>query len=125
MVESLVFTAENWNIAQTVTVSAVDDAIDQIDPQTSVISHDASGGGYDTVTITNVSVSFNTHLQLRRLSRFRLSLSDHIGDTKRRIVVLLDIIFPEYEVSFQMPSFSALAKYWQRHLHHKNLLTLT
>jgi transposase len=43
---------------------------------------------------------FNTHLQLRRLSRFRLSLSDQIGDAKRRIVVLLDIVFPEYEEFF-------------------------
>jgi transposase len=43
---------------------------------------------------------FNTHLQLRRLSRFRLNLSDQIGDAKRRIVVLLDIVFPEYEQFF-------------------------
>lgn len=43
---------------------------------------------------------FNTHLQLRRLSRFRLSLSDQIGDTKRRIIVLLDVVFPEYEGFF-------------------------
>jgi transposase len=43
---------------------------------------------------------FNTHLQLRRLSRFRLNLSDQIGDAKRRIVGLLDIVFPEYEQFF-------------------------
>lgn len=37
---------------------------------------------------------------LRQLTRFRHVLTTNIGDIKRRIVVLLDQIFPEYETIF-------------------------
>lgn len=40
------------------------------------------------------------HLQLRQLARFRLTLSDTISDAKRRLLALLDMIFPEYETFF-------------------------
>lgn len=43
---------------QTVTVTAVNDQVDELlDPHTSVISHTASGGGYGSVTIDAVTVS--------------------------------------------------------------------
>jgi len=41
-----------------------------------------------------------THLQLRQLARFRASLSDQIGDAKRRILAVLDQVFPEYATLF-------------------------
>jgi transposase len=40
------------------------------------------------------------HLQLRQLARFRLSLTDQIGEAKRRIIGLMDRVFPEYESLF-------------------------
>jgi transposase len=40
------------------------------------------------------------HLQLKRLSRFRFSLADQIGDAKRRLLSVLDQVFPEYETLF-------------------------
>jgi transposase len=40
------------------------------------------------------------YLQLRQLSRFRFSLTDQIGDAKRRILAVLDRVFPEYETLF-------------------------
>ena len=40
------------------------------------------------------------HLQLKQLARFRLTLSDALGDAKRRITALLDMVFPEYEQFF-------------------------
>jgi transposase len=40
------------------------------------------------------------YMQLRQLSRFRFSLVEQIGDTKRRILSLLDQVFPEYESLF-------------------------
>lgn len=40
------------------------------------------------------------YMQLRQLSRFRFSLVEQIGDTKRRILSLLDRVFPEYESLF-------------------------
>jgi len=40
------------------------------------------------------------YLQLRQLARFRMSLSDQVGDAKRRILGVLDRIFPEYESLF-------------------------
>ena len=45
---SLSFTASNWNAAQTVTVSAGDDADGADDAAT--LTHVASGGGYGTVS---------------------------------------------------------------------------
>ena len=65
---SMTFTAGDWDTAQTVTVAAVDDTVDD-DGESVTLVHTASGGGYDdlaaslTVTITDnddprVTVSF-------------------------------------------------------------------
>lgn len=39
-------------------------------------------------------------LQLRELSRFRWQLIDQIGDNKRKVLNVLDRVFPEYETLF-------------------------
>jgi transposase len=39
-------------------------------------------------------------LQLRELSRFRFWLSENIGDCKRKLLAILDRVFPEYESMF-------------------------
>ncbi len=39
-------------------------------------------------------------LQLRELSRFRFRLSEQIGDVKRKLLSILDRVFPEYERLF-------------------------
>ncbi len=39
-------------------------------------------------------------LQLRELARFRFSLIDEIGDLKRKVLSILDRVFPEYETLF-------------------------
>lgn len=39
-------------------------------------------------------------LQLRELSRFRFWLSEQIGDCKRKLLTILDRVFPEYEQLF-------------------------
>ena len=39
-------------------------------------------------------------LQLRELSRFRFWLTDQIGDCKRKVLSILDRVFPEYETLF-------------------------
>ena len=49
----LTFTAVTWNSAQTVTVTAVDDATVE-GAHTGTITHAATGGGYDAVSIPNV-----------------------------------------------------------------------
>jgi transposase len=41
-----------------------------------------------------------TILQLRELTRFRWGLVDQIGDAKRRLLTILDRVFPEYESLF-------------------------
>ncbi len=53
---SLTFTVDDWNVAQTVAVTAVDDA-DAVVDGTVTIGHTASGGGYDSVTIDSVQVA--------------------------------------------------------------------
>ncbi len=39
-------------------------------------------------------------LQLKEMSRFRYHLSDQIGDCKRKLLSVLDRVFPEYETLF-------------------------
>ena len=51
---TLTFTTANWSTPHTVTVSAVDDAVVELSPHTGTISHTASGGSYDGVSISNV-----------------------------------------------------------------------
>jgi transposase len=46
------------------------------------------------------STSLPTLLQLRELARFRYGLTAQIGDCKRKIICVLDRVFPEYETLF-------------------------
>jgi transposase len=39
-------------------------------------------------------------LQLRELSRFRFRVTEQIGDCKRKVIAVLDRVFPEYETLF-------------------------
>ena len=45
----------------------------------------------------------DTILQLRELTRFRWGLADQIGDAKRRILTVLDRVFPEFADQFTDP----------------------
>ena len=54
---ALTFTANTWDTAQTVTVSGVDDAIDNDSDRSTTITHTVSGGGYDNVTAAGVAVT--------------------------------------------------------------------
>ena len=46
------------------------------------------------------SLSEENIVALRQLSRYRLALVDACGDCKRRVIALLDQVFPEYEKLF-------------------------
>ena len=53
---SLSFTTSNWNVAQTVTVSAVNDSYDETAAQnTATLTHSASGGDYTALSIASVT----------------------------------------------------------------------
>ncbi len=57
----------------------------------------------DFVRIANPSPTrqdLPVHLQLRELSRFRFRLNEQIGDIKRKLLTILDRVFPEYEQLF-------------------------
>jgi len=57
----------------------------------------------DFVRIANLPASSRdipALLQLRELSRFRFWLSEQIGDCKRKLLTILDRVFPEYETLF-------------------------
>jgi transposase len=57
----------------------------------------------DFLRISNPSASSRdipALLQLRELSRFRFWLSEQIGDCKRKLLTILDRVFPEYEKLF-------------------------
>jgi transposase len=57
----------------------------------------------DFIRIANLpatSRDIPTILQIRELSRFRFRLTEQIGDCKRKILSILDRVFPEYERLF-------------------------
>ncbi|HLP87949.1 MAG TPA: DUF4114 domain-containing protein [Nostocaceae cyanobacterium] len=55
----LVFTAQNWNIAQTVTVTAVDDSLIEATPHSGTIQHSvtSSDSRYNGITVNPVNVN--------------------------------------------------------------------
>ena len=52
-------------------------------------------GQYSATTLADENL-----IALRQLSRFRLALVDTCGDCKRRVIALLDQVFPEYDKLF-------------------------
>lgn len=81
---SLLFTAENWMTPQTITVTALDDGIVE-GTHTAVITHAASGGGFDDADIDSVLVTIEE-------------------DQMVNLVVNGD---------FELPRVKALPPYWQ------------
>ena len=67
-------------------------------------------GEYSTTELAD-----ETMIALRQLSRYRLALVDSCGDCKRRIIALLDQVFPEYSKlfsdTFGVTSTEILLKY--------------
>jgi subtilisin family serine protease len=53
----LTFTTMNWNVPQTLTVTAVDDAIVEGTPHPGIITHSTSGGGYTGAIIASVTAN--------------------------------------------------------------------
>jgi transposase len=54
------------------------------------------GGARDSVDPQTMPI----YMELRQLSRFRFSLIDQVGNAKRRVVAVMDCVFPEYERIF-------------------------
>ena len=56
----------------------------------------------DSVSFTNSKTNLSEEgvVALRQLSRYRLALVDSCGDCKRRVIALLDQVFPEYSKFF-------------------------
>lgn len=57
----------------------------------------------DYIRIANLPPSEQTlpvFLQLRELSRFRFRLTEQVGNLKRKLLTILDRVFPEYEHQF-------------------------
>ena len=55
--DMLKFTTSNWDRAQTVEVSAADDGDTNTDNETVTLTHTSTGGGYEGVTLSSVSVT--------------------------------------------------------------------
>jgi len=49
---------------------------------------------------SSTDLAEESYIALRQLSRYRTALSDEISDSKRRVIGLLDQVFPEYENEF-------------------------
>jgi len=67
-------------------------------------------GQYSSTTLSEENI-----VALRQLSRYRLALVDSCGDCKRRVIALLDQVFPEYDKlfsdTFGVTSTEILLKY--------------
>ena len=75
---SLSFTTTNWNTDQTVTVTGVDDSIDNNPDRTATVGHRASGGDYGTVS-KNLTVTVTDDEGAASLSVTNASVTE--GDT--------------------------------------------
>ena len=75
--DSLTFTADNWNTAQTVTVSAAHD--DDGSDESATVTHGVSGGGYDDVSAPDIEVTVTD--DDRNIVFDPTSLSVEEGDT--------------------------------------------
>ncbi len=71
---SLTFTTTNWNTAQPITVTGIDDS--SIVDRATTITHAASGGGYNSVVIPSVSVTLTDDDTSFTLSESSLSLAE-------------------------------------------------
>ena len=75
---SLSFTTTNWNTDQTVTVTGVDDSIDNSPDRTATVGHRASGGDYGSVS-RNLTVTVTDDEGAASLSVANASVTE--GDT--------------------------------------------
>ncbi len=64
-------------------------------------------------------------LQLRELTRFRSHLTDQIGDCKRKLLCILDRVFPEYETLFSSVFLTSSRLCWPRPPRPRNSPTST
>ena len=88
---SLTFTATTWSQAQTVTVSAAQDG-DAVD-DAATISHAVSGGGYDAVAVSDVSVAVgddDTASTVVALSVLPETVDENAGSTSVEVTGTLD-----------------------------------
>ena len=83
---SLTFTTSDWNTAQTVTVSGVENDVDGED-QTIAVSHGISGGGYGSISVPDVTITVNDD-DTAGVSISPTSLSMTEGETGTYTVVL-------------------------------------
>ena len=54
---ALTFTTTDWNTPQTVTVTGMDDGIDNPSDRTATVTHTIAGGGYGSVPVADVAVT--------------------------------------------------------------------
>ena len=78
--DTLTFTSENWNTAQTVTVTAAEDD-DAVDEEEATLTHTANGGDYDAVTAdVVVSITDNDTADVT-ISKTELTIGEGGSDT--------------------------------------------
>jgi len=85
--EMLTFTPNDWNQPQTVTVTAVDDNVNNAPDRIATINHTLEGGGYDDVTAAVTVTVINDDTAGAILSTTELTI-DEAGGTGMYTVVL-------------------------------------
>ncbi len=103
---SLTFTDATWATAQTVTVTAVEDA-DAVAPAAVTIGHSATGGGYDSVSVASVAVTV-TEDDTAGVTVSPTSLTIEEGDDDKYTVVLTSKPSADVTVAVTAPSNSGV-----------------
>lgn len=95
---SLTFTPANYNTAQTVTITGVEDS-DNIN-ETFNITHSASGGGYSTVTFPNVAVTMDDNEDAGLVASSVPSNAKFCSATSTPMVIAPDLSIPNGATSY-------------------------
>ena len=91
MPADLEFTTASWNVARTVTVSAMDDA--DGDGETATVTHAASGGGYNGIAGSDVMVTVRDNDQASRTVTLTVdpaSVKEDVGRARLTVTAELD-----------------------------------
>ena len=109
----LSFTSENWDTPQTVTVSMPEDD-DNADVERGVITHSASGGGYDMARTWPIQILANDNDEVSDRVTLRLrpfSVSEDVGEAAVTLRAILNGVpfseDTEVEVAFGAPADGA------------------
>ena len=100
----LTFSANNWKVGQTVTVTGVDDDFENDSDRTTEISHTASGGDYGEITGKVAVTVTDDDTRGLALSRDAVTVTEATGDERSTTYTVALTTQPDAEVTVSLSS---------------------